>query len=612
MDPKTLDILVKTVLGEARGEGLDGMAAVAHVIRNRANSGMFSSDPARVALEPKQFSTWNSGEGGNNPQQFRPGTKAYNQAARVVEAVFAGQFPDTTGGALFYHSTGVKPNWASSVKQYGTEKIGNHVFYPTRPIPPGEVPQVASLLDTVAPAPMPVTSSPGLSALRSSPPPLPIARPPTAPSNLISQTMASLSAGRGSNLGDSLALSPISGGRQSAPPFDAAYDTRTGQMRMLAQPEAVSSQGMGVGTSAAPAPLPAMPSPQLAGRRATDPVLQAALNSRYPTQLPTIPDSTPVSSEVIATYPTVRSPIGQPPATRIVQSVPMPASRPQSYAGQDAAPPRQAAPASTRTASPTSQTEIQRLASIYGGGGPTRPPLPSNEDRLLPTPDIPDLSAGPTIPSTNPIQIIPNPSLTAQTNSVPKDFTGQYDQYGNPVFKPSLAAAPPMPLPRPTDVATQISTTPPLPRVPQTAAPIAPAIPPTPMPRLDRPGIFGNPQLFGRDIKLPGILGMVQGATKALANASGPFNNGVDNLLYNTMRGGDFNTPGAATAIGANGYLYAPKQGGGYFNVGRVNPAISNADLYESLRARNPQNAADRMRFSSSRFDSDNGDSIFG
>lgn len=320
------------------------------------------------------------------------------------------------------------------------------------------------------------------------------------------------------------------------------------------------------------------------------------------------------------------STIGQAPTTRVVQSVPMPASRPQSYAGQDRAPPRPAAPASTRTATPTGQTEMQRLASIYGGGGPTRPPMPSNEDRLPPTPDIPDLSAGPPIRSNNPIQIVPNPTQTAHTNSAPKDFTGQYDQFGNPVFKPSApapvtrvaGATPPVPMPRPTSVATQLDVKPPMPTsyVPsKPAQPVQPtisgAVAPVPMPRLNRPGIFGNPQLFGRDVPLPGVLGMIQGATQAMANASGPFNNGADNLLYNAMRGGDFNTPGAATHIGTNGYLYAPKPGGGFINVGRANPAMSNADLYASRRPRNRQNAAERMESNGSRFDSGS-DSIFG
>ena len=57
---KQRDTVVRTVIGEAANQGARGQIAVASVIRNRAQSGQFSSDPAKVALQPGQFSTWNS------------------------------------------------------------------------------------------------------------------------------------------------------------------------------------------------------------------------------------------------------------------------------------------------------------------------------------------------------------------------------------------------------------------------------------------------------------------------------------------------------------------------------------------------------------------------
>ncbi len=169
LTPYQKDILVKTILSEARGEGIDGMTAVASVIANRANSGRFPADPAAVALQPSQFSGWNAGEGGNNPNQFQPGTRQYNQALQIIDRVFSGQTPDPTNGALYYHTPAVNPSWAGAVNRYGTNQIGNHIFYNGRPTPPGEIPnQVASLTDTIAPrvAPTPVTSSPDLAMMR--------------------------------------------------------------------------------------------------------------------------------------------------------------------------------------------------------------------------------------------------------------------------------------------------------------------------------------------------------------------------------------------------------------------------------------------------------------
>lgn len=59
------EILAYTLLGEASGEGRAGMAAVMNVIKNRAESGRYSDNPAAVALQKnsrgiRQFSTWNT------------------------------------------------------------------------------------------------------------------------------------------------------------------------------------------------------------------------------------------------------------------------------------------------------------------------------------------------------------------------------------------------------------------------------------------------------------------------------------------------------------------------------------------------------------------------
>lgn len=153
------DILIRTALGEARGQGVEGMADVIQVILNRANSGQFPSDPAAVALQNKQFSTWNKGEGGNNPQQFKKSSRIYKTAAEALEAVASGVRPDPTGGALYYHTPAVSPAWSASVNRNGTIKRNGHIFYPNHPVPPGEIPSVATLLDVKREAPAPAIPS---------------------------------------------------------------------------------------------------------------------------------------------------------------------------------------------------------------------------------------------------------------------------------------------------------------------------------------------------------------------------------------------------------------------------------------------------------------------
>jgi spore germination cell wall hydrolase CwlJ-like protein len=57
----TAEILViaLTILGEARGEGFEGMAGVASVIQTRAIERKQTA--SQVCLSPKQFSFWNGG-----------------------------------------------------------------------------------------------------------------------------------------------------------------------------------------------------------------------------------------------------------------------------------------------------------------------------------------------------------------------------------------------------------------------------------------------------------------------------------------------------------------------------------------------------------------------
>jgi hypothetical protein len=169
LTPYQRDILVRTVLGEARGEGVRGMEAVAHVIANRAGSGRYPGDPAAVALQPSQFSVWNQGEGRGKTDYDRD-SREYKTAAEAIDRVFSGQSQDPTNGALFYHTPQVNPSWSREVNRYGTTQLGNHIFYNGNPVPPRDIPNtVASRLDTqprrVEPS-MPTPLPPMLAAQR--------------------------------------------------------------------------------------------------------------------------------------------------------------------------------------------------------------------------------------------------------------------------------------------------------------------------------------------------------------------------------------------------------------------------------------------------------------
>lgn len=137
------DIAIRTMLGEAAGEGAVGLSAVAHVLKNRARDPRWAGSIQDVALQDKQFSTWNSGAGGNNPGKWNSGSAAYQKAGEIFDAVMAGRHVDPTGGATHYYSpsgmtalvdSGTQqnliPKWLDQerAKSGGEIRIGNHIF----------------------------------------------------------------------------------------------------------------------------------------------------------------------------------------------------------------------------------------------------------------------------------------------------------------------------------------------------------------------------------------------------------------------------------------------------------------------------------------------------
>lgn len=135
-DPIKMDTIVKTILGEAVGEGSEGMLAVANVIKNRAASGnsLWPDDPFEVVAQGNgsQFNAFGTIGKGGIADKYPPGTPQYDEAKRIAEAVFNGTAPDPTNGSVFYYNPReADPNWAD--KMGAPLSIGNHDFFPTRP-----------------------------------------------------------------------------------------------------------------------------------------------------------------------------------------------------------------------------------------------------------------------------------------------------------------------------------------------------------------------------------------------------------------------------------------------------------------------------------------------
>lgn len=128
------DILAMTIWGEARGTGTEGMEAVAHVIKNRAEANkpkLFGDGIKGVMLKPKQFSFWND----TNPSILKKRIDRlagkdklmWDQAKRIATQILSDDGHDPTKGAVYYHTTAINPYWAKSLEPVA--KIGGHIFY---------------------------------------------------------------------------------------------------------------------------------------------------------------------------------------------------------------------------------------------------------------------------------------------------------------------------------------------------------------------------------------------------------------------------------------------------------------------------------------------------
>lgn len=127
----TIDILARTLWGEARGESLRGRQAVCWVIVNRANLRLprFGLSIAEVCQKPYQFSCWNPGDPNRRKlQQVTTADTAFRECLEIARAAIAARLPaDPTKGSRHYHAAGVEPNWAAG--KTPAARIGRHLFY---------------------------------------------------------------------------------------------------------------------------------------------------------------------------------------------------------------------------------------------------------------------------------------------------------------------------------------------------------------------------------------------------------------------------------------------------------------------------------------------------
>jgi len=133
-DEVTADVMARTLWGEARGEGTQGMHAVANVILNRVaiagKHGTFwwGENVIQVCQKPYQFSCWNRSDPNFRKLQSVDASNLYFATAqRIAARAMAGTLDDITSGATHYHTLDALPYWAKGKKPCMT--LGNHALY---------------------------------------------------------------------------------------------------------------------------------------------------------------------------------------------------------------------------------------------------------------------------------------------------------------------------------------------------------------------------------------------------------------------------------------------------------------------------------------------------
>lgn len=120
--------LAEALYFEARGESLQGQVAVAEVILNRRDSGLYPDSVCAVVGQ-------GGGRGGGCQFSYKCDgyadtireKGAYVQVVKVAQAMLAGAPRALTGGAMYYHNGSVRPAWSRRFAL--TAKIGTHRFY---------------------------------------------------------------------------------------------------------------------------------------------------------------------------------------------------------------------------------------------------------------------------------------------------------------------------------------------------------------------------------------------------------------------------------------------------------------------------------------------------
>jgi spore germination cell wall hydrolase CwlJ-like protein len=123
-----VELVAKTIWGEARSEGHKGMIAVGKVIVNRAlHPHRWPNSVKEVVFQSKQFSCWNRKDPNRKLLSRIDQTDPTYQQAYQIAISLLKRPSFKSNGAFYYHTKQVNPEWAQTMTPLN--EIGNHIFY---------------------------------------------------------------------------------------------------------------------------------------------------------------------------------------------------------------------------------------------------------------------------------------------------------------------------------------------------------------------------------------------------------------------------------------------------------------------------------------------------
>ena len=426
--------IINTLIAEALGEGPEGMRRVAETILNRSQ--IRGMTPEQVVTQPYQYT------GYEHPGPAAVAAQSDPNAITAAEAAWqlAQQPDDPTNGADHYFNPNVvQPSWARSMTPTGD--YGGHSFYSSQPVP-----QRQAMV-----APTPASPSASVTASRA-------VTSPSGGNTALQSALARLATVKGNAVTPQVRSTPVAQSTRQPAAADLSAMQRNVVTPYMSGSDMYAADFFGM--------KPTLPNGQATLGKTTyagqDRTAQAdpwKTIATIPTAKQTTPTSDAARRAVLSMSGTQTyagqsgSPqaVGKAPATRVVQSVPMPAISQakavplstgvgQSYAGQDRAVPAR------KTVLPTQSQLV--AATGFTGPVPDRLPTGFNIPNTTNARGIAGVGANAVapIPYSRPAAMAPQnavaSALSAQQAPVPMQMSSRLANMRQPV--PSQAIQSPI------------------------------------------------------------------------------------------------------------------------------------------------------------------------